>query len=281
MLPLPTLLALSLWSTAALQPGVGGYRPMLAAPRVPPTHLARRALLGASSTALSASLASQLASPAAALIKGSTPPAQGSRPKERKCTNIDECEALAAKREQEITAASGSEQAYDRTVGGDRYRNQVEGSGASASLNDSVSFRYRVMRLGKRSSDGLSGEAQTIFSLGYGEDEDKEGDLISGRLLAGEAQTELVPGVRDALIGMREGGKRRVLVRPERGWKDQSSKCADIVFKADIGAEVEQVEACMDKTRLPQPRNFQARRRMARRFDESLLVEIELAKVNK
>ena len=160
MLPLPTLLALSLWSTAALQPGVGGYRPMLAAPRVPPTHLARRALLGASSTALSASLASQLASPAAALIKGSTPPAQGSRPKERKCTNIDECEALAAKREQEITAASGSEQAYDRTVGGDRYRNQVEGSGASASLNDSVSFRYRVMRLGKRSSDGLSGEVR-------------------------------------------------------------------------------------------------------------------------
>ena len=83
------------------------------------------------------------------------------------------------------------------------------------------------------------------------------------------------------LFAFRKGGKRRVLVRPERGWKDQSSKCADIVFKADIGAEVEQVEACMDKTRLPQPRNFQARRRMARRFDESLLVEIELAKVNK
>ena len=57
-------------------------------------------------------------------------------------------------------------------------------------------------------------QAQTIFSLGYGEDEDKEGDLISGRLLAGEAQTELVPGVRDALIGMREAKQKKTSRTP-------------------------------------------------------------------
>jgi len=63
-----------------------------------------------------------------------------------------------------------------------------------------------------------------------------------------------VPGVKDALVGMRPGGRRRVLVRPERGWKVQTGSCAsgeksldltaqqrntatdgNLVFKADIG----------------------------------------------
>lgn len=38
---------------------------------------------------------------------------------------------------------------------------------------DSCAIRYRALRLGKRSRDGLSGEASTVFSFGYGEDDDK------------------------------------------------------------------------------------------------------------
>ena len=41
----------------------------------------------------------------------------------------------------------------------------------------SVRVKYRVLRLGKRSRDGLSGEASPIFSIGYGEDDDKETDV--------------------------------------------------------------------------------------------------------
>jgi hypothetical protein len=37
-----------------------------------------------------------------------------------------------------------------------------------------------------------------------------------------------------------------------------------------------QVEDCLDLTRIPSPASFGARRRMGRRFDESLIVEVEV-----
>ena len=157
---------------------------------------------------------------------------------------------------------------------------------------DAVEIRYRVMRLGPKSNDSLSGEGQTIFSLGYGEDDDKEGDALPVQL-AGET---LVPGVNDALLGMQPGGRRRVLVRPERGWRVQTGACArgeekgmtdlneltkrvdaqdgNLVFKADIGAAIENENACQNKA-LPQPRSYGAKARFGRRFDESLLVEVD------
>lgn len=208
--------------------------------------------------------------PASALIKGSTPPSK-SKPKERKCSNIDECEALGAQRGAEIDAASGINEGFERTAGGDRYRDLTVGDGRSLEAGDAAEVRYRVMRLGTKARDGLSGEGQTIFSFGFGEDEDQDGDVLPVRL-SGET---LVPGVESALVGMKPGGRRRVLVRPERGWKDQSSGCADIVFKADIGASVENEASCLTKTKLPQPRSYGAKARMARRFDESLLVELD------
>jgi len=61
--------------------------------------------------------------------------------------------------------------------GGNRYRDLTVGGGKVAQQGDAVEIRYRVMRLGTRARDGLSGEGQTIFSYGYGEDEDKEGDI--------------------------------------------------------------------------------------------------------
>ena len=71
--------------------------------------------------------------------------------------------------------------------------------------------------------DGLSGEGQTIFSYGYGEDEDKEGDKLAVQV----AGKNLIAGVNDALLGMKPGGRRRVLVRPERGWKEQTGACEE------------------------------------------------------
>lgn len=57
---------------------------------------------------------------------------------------------------------------------GDRYRDIVVGSGGKALADgDTCAIRYRALRLGKRSRDGLSGEASTVFSFGYGEDDDK------------------------------------------------------------------------------------------------------------
>ena len=58
---------------------------------------------------------------------------------------------------------------------GDRYRDTVLPPAPSSPLKkgDTCSIRYRALRLGKRSRDGLSGEASTVFSFGYGEDDDK------------------------------------------------------------------------------------------------------------
>ena len=156
---------------------------------------------------------------------------------------------------------------------------------------DAVEIRYRVMRLGTKARDGLTGEGQTIFSFGYGEDDDKEGDKLPVQL----SGRNLVAGVNDALVGMQPGGKRRVLVRPERGWRELTGACAvgekeigldaakrvdsqdgNLVFRADIGAAIENETACQNKESQPQPRSYGAKARFGRRFDESLLVELDL-----
>ena len=105
----------------------------------------------------------------------------------------------------------------------------------------------------------------------------------------------LVAGADAAIIGMQPGGRRRVLVRPERGWRLLTGACAEgektldltaakrtsatdggnLVFKADIGAAIDNVDACQNKASLPQPRTYGQRQRFARRFDESLMVEID------
>ena len=228
-------------------------------------------------------------STANALIKGSAPPPKMSGPKERKCKSIDECEALgeaARKSEQE-----GADTTILRTTGGDRYRDLQVGEGKTVASGDTVDIRYRVMRLGPKARDGLSGEGQTIFSFGYGEDEDNEGDTLPVKL----SGRNLVPGVNDALLGMQPGGRRRVLVRPERGWRELTGACADgekslgleatkrtsaqdgnLVFKADIGAAIESETACQNKVSQPQPKTYGAKARFGRRFDESLLVELDV-----
>lgn len=108
---------------------------------------------------------------------------------------------------------------------------------------------------------------------------------------------ELIPGVNDAIVGMQPGGRRRVLVRPERGWRIETGACKEsvdakaigleatqrtaaeggnLVFKADIGAAIENETACQNKVSQPQPRSYGAKARFGRRFDESLMVEIDL-----
>merc|ERR1719272_2567782 len=244
-------------------------------------HVPRRALFGALAAVgkrvrlalvvdvrgVAAAAASLLTSlPSHALITGSKPPEGGFKAKERK--SIDECEAQGEKTR--AKAEEGQDTSFERTSGGDRYRDLTVGGGPAASNGDAVEIRYRVMRLGTKARDGLSGEGQTIFSYGFGEDEDKPGERLPV-VMRGD---NLVAGVNDALVGMRPGGRRRVLVRPERGWKIQTGTCAEgekkidldgaavrtssqegnMVFRADIGAAIENEGACMSKTRLPQPR---------------------------
>ena len=65
-----------------------------------------------------------------------------------------------------------------QTKDGVRWRDVREGSGGEVGRGDGVLLKYRVMRLGKRATDNLSGEASPVFSLGYGEDDDTERDVL-------------------------------------------------------------------------------------------------------
>lgn len=110
----------------------------------------------------------------------------------------------------------------EKTKAGDAYRDLVVGTGKEVVMpGAAVDIKYRVLRLGKRSSDGLSGEASPVFSFGYGEDEDKESDVTTLYIGSGS----VVPALDDALRGMKTGGRRRINVRPERGWKLPDNTC--------------------------------------------------------
>jgi len=229
-------------------------------------------------------------SPASALVKGSAPPPKASKQPRKRCTNIDECEEMSEERELDANAQIP----FKTTPEGVRYRDTQPGSESETAVTkgDVVNMKYRVMRLGKRSSDNLSGEASSVFSLGYGEDDDTTNDVLTAKVGGGE----LVKAIDSALIGLRPGGIRRLFVVPELGWKKINASCTaasnnalntgmasagglDALGQAVVPlAQVVDNDACIEETKLPQPRNFGARRRLARRYDEGLLVEIELIK---
>ena len=120
--------------------------------------------------------------------------------------------------------------------------------------------------------------------IGYGEDDDKEGDKIDISMV----NSNLIPALRSGLIGMKAGGKRRILVRPERGWFIGGT-CTDALESSDInslaanfivpGTKIEDAGRCLDTTRIPSPVSYSAKRRMNRRFDESLILEVDVVSI--
>jgi FKBP-type peptidyl-prolyl cis-trans isomerase len=64
---------------------------------------------------------------------------------------------------------------------------------------------------------------------------------------------DVIEGLQDALVGMRQGGKRRVLIPPELGY--------------------------VSSVLQPQPPTFATKRQLANHSSESLLFEIELLRV--
>jgi hypothetical protein len=47
------------------------------------------------------------------------------------------------------------------------------------------------------------------------------------------------------------------------------------------GTKIQDQEDCLDLTRVPAPTSYAARRRMGRRFDESLIIEVAVVSSNK
>jgi len=226
--------------------------------------------------------------PARAVVKGNAPPKGYGLGKnfaqKADCKAVAECKEIGLERETEEFGATKDSQ-YEKTSSGVRFKDLVPGSADAgvAKSGSIVRLKYRVMRQGKRASDGLSGEASTVFSLGYGEDDGPKDGVLTAPL--GEGR--FVKALDEGLVGMAVGGKRRVQVRPENGlgWK-KVGRCAEEVQAVGVVAGLpmggaENQETCLDEEKLPRPEDFAAKRRFSRRFDEALIVEAELVGIGK
>lgn len=268
-----------------------------------PTLDRRRAIskgLGAVFVTTGAAVAAS--APANALVKGVAPPPKKSVGDNKpKCTNVEECQAMADKRADEERAKEESGPPPLVTKGGTKYRDieagttTLDADGNDVSLmakeGDDVEVYFKVLKLGKRSYDGLSGEGTVVFSRGYGlEDDETKAGQKSFQTTIGGIQN--IIAMNEALVGMKINGLRRFAILPQKGWEKATAACDGGPGGGGAGGDIKtdyvvvptatmvQQEACFDTNRLPFPTTYAEQRRMAQRFDQSLIMEIQLVAVN-
>jgi hypothetical protein len=149
---------------------------------VSPTHSLTRATFLSTLLTSSTAILTTLPQPSLALVKGNAPPpkkkppSDGATDETKKCRNVEECQEMAERQEtlrmqQEAERAANGPKA--QVVGGSRYLDIVEEGrdGATegarvATKGDEVEVFYKVLKLGKRSYDGLSGEGTvSVFDV--------------------------------------------------------------------------------------------------------------------
>jgi hypothetical protein len=236
-----------------------------------------------------------------ALIKGNTPPPKTKSSIEKlKCTNIDECQALGEQQQHDVEQAQRELALLSPpllTRKGVKYRDVQPGTGTTlVQPGDQVSLAYKVLKLGKRSYDGLSGEGTVIFSRGYGleDDEQRPGDTYWSTTVAddGQIHNNNIVALEEALIGMKVHGIRRFSIVPQFGWERPTRACdggpggrgpggdVKVDYVVVPSATMVATEACLDTTRQPFPTTYAQQRRMAQRFDQTLLMEVQVLDIN-
>lgn len=74
------------------------------------------------------------------------------------------------------------------------------------------SLLARVLKNIRQKKNVCTSENFHILFERYGEDDDKDGDSIEITV----GTSNLIPALESAIVGMKSGGRRRILVRPER-----------------------------------------------------------------
>ena len=99
---------------------------------------------------------------------------------------------------------------------------------------------------------------------------------------------QVISALNDGIIGMQPGGVRRISVIPQMGWEKPIKACDGGPGGGGNGGELKTdyvivptatmvaTETCFDTSKVPFPQSYAQQRRMAQRFDQSLLMEIEL-----
>ena len=90
---------------------------------------------------------------------------------------------------------------------------------------------------------------------------------------------------------MAVGGTRRISVTPQNGWEKNTRSCDGGPGGSGAGGDLKtdyvivptatmvDQEGCFDKMKLPFPTTYAQERRMAQRFDQSLIMEVQLVNV--
>ena len=137
---------------------------------------------------------------------------------------------------------------------GIQYREITTGtSGPKAELGDVLEVQYTVFRLssGAYFKYSSGGKPVLLFGFGYGyEGQDDVG--ATRRVTLGTK--DLPRAATPAVVGMRRGSRRRILIPPAFGWRD-------------------------DKSVGPRPETFGAYRRLEQHKDEPLLLEVDVRRV--
>jgi hypothetical protein len=154
--------------------------------RVQKVAASRRAFLDLTTTLLPVALLLLPSDSANALVKGVAPPPPKTKglsssqsknngsEKPLKCTNVEDCQTMAERRDQELKEEELRDSSPPEvTKGGTRYRDIQQVSGDSSTgdemrvqQGDQVKLYFKTLKLGKRSYDGISGEGTVVFSRG-------------------------------------------------------------------------------------------------------------------
>ena len=128
------------------------------------------------------------------------------------------------------------------------------------------------------------------IGYGYEDDEDRAG-IKTFVTTVGSLQN--IAALNDAVVGMHTAGIRRFAVLPQSGWERPTRTCDGGPGGRGAGGELKTdyvvvptatmvaTESCLDQSKLPFPTTYAEQRRMAQRFDQSLLMEVQVVSINK
>ena len=126
------------------------------------------------------------------------------------------------------------------------------------------------------------------ISIGYGlEDGEDKAGVKSFSFAVGQDDS-VIGALNDGIVGQKIGSTRRISITPQMGWEKASKECDGGPGGSGSGGELKTdyvvvptatmvaTEICFDKEKRPFPKTYAEQRRMAQRFDQSLIIEVEL-----
>ena len=131
-----------------------------------------------------------------------------------------------------------------------------------------------------------------LYNAGYGLEDDESAPGIQS-FTAVVGSPDNIVALNEALLDLPEGAIRRFAILPQQGWERPTRTCdggpggqgAGGSLKTDYvlvpTATMVATESCFDTTKQPFPTTFAEQRRMAQRFDQTLLMEVQIVKIER